>query len=99
MIGRAARFGVHKRPDELEGCGCPGTNFRIKLDVINLRETNSPEQQMKNHSLIVEGVLKTSAIRPDLIEHCFPQERRTLLVPSDRIFQFRIKRPGSPQTD
>jgi len=82
VIGRASRPGVDKLADELERSSRPRANLRVELDFMNFREPQSPEQQMKNHPLIVKRILKTSPFRRDLIEHRFPQERRTLFLPS-----------------
>ncbi len=69
---------------------------RSRTDLMNFREAESPEQQMQNHPLIVERILERNTFRRDLVEHCFPQEFRTLFLPSGRVRQFRIESSCSP---
>ena len=57
MIGRTSGLPIHKAADELKSRNSSLANRGINLNLVNLCQAQRPKKQMKNHPLIVEGIL------------------------------------------
>src|SRR5208282_3878739 len=67
--------------------------------VVDFGQAQRPQQQMQNHALVVEGMLKRNTLGRDLIENSFLQQMAAKVLPNLCLSQFWIEGARGPKTN
>src|ERR1700691_2414024 len=76
VLGSKATHWIYPCAHEVESGFRARGNVVVKRRIVNLSETQRPQEQMENHALIVEGMLLRNTRGSDLVENCFMQQMR-----------------------
>ena len=82
VIRRKATHRIDPCTHEVESTLRTRANVIVKRSMMNLSETQRPQQEMQNHALIVGGLLLRNTLGCDLVENCFLQQMRAEVLPN-----------------